>query len=162
MVNAKSPTAGAGEADSVSSVSASACHISGPNSVSPGQIVLVYGINLVNLSKPWPEFVIDRNTKWHRRYVSEEILCINVCIRCAKSLCKTHINVSQTQSFKQQFQNFWKVSKTCGEDCNKMKKGNIFLPVVYATIPLTLTQHFTTFFFSFIPSLIQEATDSCA
>ena len=43
MVNANSPTAGAGEADSVSSVSASACHIGGPNSVNPGQILLVYG-----------------------------------------------------------------------------------------------------------------------
>ena len=32
-----------GEADSVSSVSASACHIGGPNSVNPGQILLVYG-----------------------------------------------------------------------------------------------------------------------
>ena len=30
----------------VSSVSASACQIGGPNSVNPGQILLVYGINL--------------------------------------------------------------------------------------------------------------------
>ena len=35
----------AGKADSVSSVSASACHIGGPNSVNPGQILLVYGIS---------------------------------------------------------------------------------------------------------------------
>ena len=35
----------AGEADNVSSVSASACHIGGPNSVNPGQILLVYGTN---------------------------------------------------------------------------------------------------------------------
>ena len=38
MVNRIWPTAVAGEADSVSSVSASACHIGGPNSVNPGQI----------------------------------------------------------------------------------------------------------------------------
>ena len=44
MVNRIWPTAVAGEADSVSSVSASACHIGGPNSVNPGQILLVYGI----------------------------------------------------------------------------------------------------------------------
>ena len=31
------------EADSVNSVTASACHIGGPNSVNPGQILLVYG-----------------------------------------------------------------------------------------------------------------------
>ena len=37
------PTVVAGEADSVSSVSASACHIGGPNSVNHGQILLVYG-----------------------------------------------------------------------------------------------------------------------
>ena len=35
-------TAVAGVGDSVSSVSASACHIGGPNSVNPGQILLVY------------------------------------------------------------------------------------------------------------------------
>ena len=44
MVNRIWPTAVAGEAYSVSSVSASACHIGGPNSVNPGQILLVYGI----------------------------------------------------------------------------------------------------------------------
>ena len=44
MVNRIWPTAVAGEAVSVSSVSASACHIGGPNSVNPGQILLVYGI----------------------------------------------------------------------------------------------------------------------
>ena len=43
MVNRIWPIAVAGEADSVSSVSASACHIGGPNSVNPGQILLVYG-----------------------------------------------------------------------------------------------------------------------
>ena len=40
MVNRIWPTAVAGEADSVSSVSASDCHIGGPNSVNPGQILL--------------------------------------------------------------------------------------------------------------------------
>ena len=50
MVNRIWPTAGAGEADSVSSVSASACHIGGPNSVNPGAMfygtedVLKFGI----------------------------------------------------------------------------------------------------------------------
>ena len=47
MVNANWHIAVAGEADSVSSVSASTCHIGGPNSVSPGQILLVYGTDLV-------------------------------------------------------------------------------------------------------------------
>ena len=37
------PTAVTGKADSASSVSASACHIDGPNSVNPGQILSVYG-----------------------------------------------------------------------------------------------------------------------
>ena len=44
MVNRSWPTVVEEEADSVSSVSASAYHIGGPNSVNPGQILLVYGI----------------------------------------------------------------------------------------------------------------------
>ena len=43
MVNRIWPTAVAGEADSVSSVSASACHIGGKISVNHGVILLVYG-----------------------------------------------------------------------------------------------------------------------
>ena len=43
MVDRIWPTAAAGKADSVSFVSASACHIGGPNSVNPGQILLEYG-----------------------------------------------------------------------------------------------------------------------
>ena len=43
MVNRIWPTAVAGKADIVSSVSALACHIGGPNSVNTGQILLVYG-----------------------------------------------------------------------------------------------------------------------
>ena len=43
MVNRSWPAAAAGEADSVSSVSASVCHIAGPNSVNLGQFLLVYG-----------------------------------------------------------------------------------------------------------------------
>ena len=39
LVNRIWPTAVEGEADSVSSVSASACHIGGPNYVNPGQIM---------------------------------------------------------------------------------------------------------------------------
>ena len=43
MVNVNWPTAVAGEADIVSSVSASACHIGGPIDVNPGELVFVYG-----------------------------------------------------------------------------------------------------------------------
>ena len=43
MFNINSPTAVAGEADSVSSLSASACHIGGPIGVNPGESALVYG-----------------------------------------------------------------------------------------------------------------------
>ena len=43
MVNRIWTNALADKADSVSSVSASACHIGEPNSVNPGQILLVYG-----------------------------------------------------------------------------------------------------------------------
>ena len=42
MVNRIWPTAVAGEADKELTVTASACHIGGPNSVNPGQILLVY------------------------------------------------------------------------------------------------------------------------
>ena len=48
MVNRIWPTPVAGKADSVSSVSASAYHIGGPNSVNPGEILLVYGIIFVS------------------------------------------------------------------------------------------------------------------
>ena len=41
--NAFWPTAVVGEADSVNSVSASACHIGGPKGVSPGQKALFHG-----------------------------------------------------------------------------------------------------------------------
>ena len=58
MVNRIWPTAVAGKADSVSSVSASACHIGGPNSVNPGQILLVYGTALNCES-----ILADRNNK---------------------------------------------------------------------------------------------------
>ena len=43
MVNVNWPTAVAGEADVVSSVSASACHIGGPIGVNPGELTLVNG-----------------------------------------------------------------------------------------------------------------------
>ena len=43
--NAFWPTAVVGEADSVNSVSASACHIGGPKGVSPGQKALLHGMN---------------------------------------------------------------------------------------------------------------------
>ena len=42
------PTAVAGEADNVSSVSASACHIGGPIDVNPGELALVYGTDFAN------------------------------------------------------------------------------------------------------------------
>ena len=41
--NAFWPTAVVGEADSVNSVSASACHIGGPKGVRPGQKALLHG-----------------------------------------------------------------------------------------------------------------------
>ena len=44
MVNVNWPTAVVGEADNVSSVSASACHIGGPIDVNHGEQTLVYGI----------------------------------------------------------------------------------------------------------------------
>ena len=43
MVNVNWPTAVAGEADIVSSVSA--CHIGGPSDVNPGELALIYGID---------------------------------------------------------------------------------------------------------------------
>ena len=43
MVNVNWPTAVAGEADIVSSASASACKIGGPIGVNPGELTLVYG-----------------------------------------------------------------------------------------------------------------------
>ena len=43
MVNVNWPTAVTGEADIVSSVSASTCHIGGPNGVNPSELALVYG-----------------------------------------------------------------------------------------------------------------------
>ena len=47
MVNVNWPTAVAGEADIVSSVSASACHIGGPIGVNPGELALVYGTIMI-------------------------------------------------------------------------------------------------------------------
>ena len=44
MVNRIWPTAMAGKADEELTLLASTCHIGGPNSVNPGQILLVYGI----------------------------------------------------------------------------------------------------------------------
>ena len=49
------PTAVAGEADSVSSLSASVCHIGGTNSVNPGQILLVYGTNQMAFLMPFKD-----------------------------------------------------------------------------------------------------------
>ena len=43
MVNLNWPTAVAGDADIVSSASASARHIGGPIGVNPGELALVYG-----------------------------------------------------------------------------------------------------------------------
>ena len=45
MVNKIWPTTVAGEADCVSSVSASVCHIGGPIYVNPGELALVYGMH---------------------------------------------------------------------------------------------------------------------
>ena len=51
MVNIILPTVAAGEEDIVRSVSASACHIGGPNYVNPGQILLVHGISAREIVK---------------------------------------------------------------------------------------------------------------
>ena len=48
MVNVNRPTAVAGEADIVSSVSASPFHIGGPIGVNPGELALVYGSSTQN------------------------------------------------------------------------------------------------------------------
>ena len=48
--NAFWPTAVVGEADSVNSVSASACHIGGPKGVSPGQKALLHGSKFEGVS----------------------------------------------------------------------------------------------------------------
>ena len=50
MVNVNWPTAVTGEADIVSSVSASACHIGGPIDVNPGELTLVYGNTYAGLA----------------------------------------------------------------------------------------------------------------
>ena len=52
------PTAVVGVADSVTSVSASACHIVGPNSVNPGQILLVYGTANKGGGSKTPDFLL--------------------------------------------------------------------------------------------------------
>ena len=54
MVNIIWPIAVAGKADGVSSVSTSACHIGGPNSVNPGLILLEYG----SQAHKTPDFLI--------------------------------------------------------------------------------------------------------
>ena len=51
--NAFWPTAVVGEADSVNSVSASACHIGGPKGVSPGQKALLHGIFFTPYFNKW-------------------------------------------------------------------------------------------------------------
>ena len=77
MVNRIWPTAVAGEADSVSSVSASACHISGPNFVNPGQIMIDFG---KFFRVTWS--VIRNNGQWTTGH-------------CLKSALKQKINSSQ-------------------------------------------------------------------
>ena len=63
MVNRIWNTAVAGDAGSVSSASASACHIGGPNSVNPGQILLVYGMEIANDSEKQAIFHISFSVK---------------------------------------------------------------------------------------------------
>ena len=53
----------AGKADSNSSVSASACHIDGTNSVNPGQILLVYGTYIY-------EFLCKKEKKCKNKFES--------------------------------------------------------------------------------------------
>ena len=61
MVKANWPTAGAGEGDSVSYVSDSACHIGVPIGVNPGELALVYGTG---------SFVPDRAEKFDTLKIS--------------------------------------------------------------------------------------------
>ena len=56
MANAFWPTAVVGEAESVNSVSASACQIGGPKGVSPGQKALLHGIYFLNINS----FLVQR------------------------------------------------------------------------------------------------------
>ena len=55
------------EADSVSSVSASACQVEGPNSINPGQILLVYAtvfdVLIHQIPSP-PSFLRTQGVSW--------------------------------------------------------------------------------------------------
>ena len=66
MANAFWPTAVVGEADSVNSVSASACHIGGPKGVSPGQKALFHGNKFcLNNSEKGLPFVFENTIAYH-------------------------------------------------------------------------------------------------
>ena len=83
MVNKIWPTAVAVEADSVSSVSASACHIGGPNSVNPGQILLVYGSNFQGLQRIMINYPNARPSS--RGYLVDNFIKVCVAIRLSIS-----------------------------------------------------------------------------
>ena len=59
MFNVNWPTAVAGEADNVSSVSPSACHIGGLIDVNPGELTLVYGKCTFNFAQGTFKIVQD-------------------------------------------------------------------------------------------------------
>ena len=65
-----------GEADSVSSLSASACHIGGRTDVNPGEQTLVYGTvlcgNFLTLYKRFPHARI-KNQEMIRKYEMEQV-----------------------------------------------------------------------------------------
>ena len=75
MVNIHWPTAVAGKADNVSSVSASACHIDGPIGVNPGELALVYGTRLIFFEAPRKQLILTL----HKYFRSSKPICLCVC-----------------------------------------------------------------------------------
>ena len=68
----------AGEADKERLLSSSACRIGGPNSVNPGQILLVYGINFFVLEV---HLVIQKMSQMEICHKFEEGNCVIICER---------------------------------------------------------------------------------
>ena len=82
MVNVNWPTSVAGEADIVSSVSASACHRGGPIGVNPGELALVYGISCLmhayNMYDYFPKELILSDTFTSRWFQNLNFLNRNI------------------------------------------------------------------------------------
>ena len=77
MVNVNWPTAVAGIADNVSSLSASACHIGGPIDVNPGELTLVYGTQTkgcrTNIKCQTSPTIIIVRLDWRLRIISYQL-----------------------------------------------------------------------------------------